>query len=72
MEKSVYVADMPEVHQDEVHTHVQRALQSLLLEDKQGAAGYLRRALTCLNNDVGGKVCRPNSLRSNIWKADWS
>ena len=67
---------MPESKRDEVHTHVQRALHSLLLEDRQGAAGYLRRALTCLNADIectGNKIKamgRENSFRS--WRADWS
>lgn len=30
------------------HTHVQRALHALILEDNNSAAGYLRRALFCL------------------------
>ncbi len=36
------------------HTHVQRALHALILEDGTGAAGYLRRALTCLEEEEGG------------------
>jgi hypothetical protein len=41
------------------HTHVQWALHSLILEDNTSAVGYLRRALSCLEeveNERGGSV----------------
>jgi hypothetical protein len=58
---------MPEP--EDVHVHVQRALQSLLLEDHAGATTYLRSALTCLTtaNTVKLKKSQYNSFR-----ADWT
>lgn len=61
-------ASMPE-RDDDVHTHVQRAMQSLMLEDRVGAVGYLRRALVCLTSGVNkkGTLCSKGSFR-----ADWN
>ena len=55
------------------HTNVQRALHALILEDKIGAVGYLRRALNHLEKDVSsvsksGKRCRIfNEEEKSIW-----
>jgi hypothetical protein len=47
------------------HTNVQRALHALILDDNVGAAGYLRRALCCLEEDGGvGKRKRSNNVFS--------
>ena len=57
------------------HTHVQRALHALILDDHIGAAGYLRRALRCLEEDeVVGKLIRkkrPFSLSREGATVSW-
>ena len=59
----------PRSRDDDVHVHVQRAMQSLMLEDRVGAVSYLRRALVCLTTEVNKKstLCSKGSFR-----ADWN
>jgi hypothetical protein len=59
----------PRSREDDVHVHVQRAMQSLMLEDRMGAVNYLRRALVCLTADVNKKTtqCSKGSFR-----AEWN
>jgi len=58
---------MPE---PDVHTHVQRAMQSLMLEDRVGAVNYLRLALVCLTADVNKKSALCS--KGGSFRADWN
>jgi hypothetical protein len=54
------------------HTHVQRALHALILDDNISAAGYLRRALSCLEEEVGRVRKRESSFSlSREGSASW-